>query len=117
MTVCGFNVMADRCIEFQVCALTQCSFLPAGGTDEGEGDELVPERVILRYGLCAHQGLEAGIIGQVTDLTGVGSHLCWLCSARLAALHCFFTRHMPKPGTKKMLYSLEAQTINNWASN
>lgn len=103
MTVCGFNAMADRCIEFQVCALTQCSFLPAGGTDEGEGDELVPERVILRYGLCAHQGLEAGIIGQVTDLTGVGSHLCWLCSARLAALHCFFTRHMPKPGTKKML--------------
>lgn len=27
MTVCGFNVMADRCIEFQVCARLNTVFL------------------------------------------------------------------------------------------
>lgn len=50
--------------------------LPAGGTDESERDELVPERIILRYRLRTHQSLEVGVIGQVADLTGVGSHLC-----------------------------------------
>lgn len=77
-----------------------CVCVPACGTDEGEGDELVPERVILRYGLRAHQGLEAGVVGQVTDLAGVGTHLYWLHSARLTTLHCFFTRHMPNPGAE-----------------
>lgn len=71
-----------------------CFNLPAGGTDEREGDELVPERVILRYGLSAYQGLEVGVFRQVSDLAGVGSHLYWLHSARLAAL---FTWHMPNP--------------------
>lgn len=72
-------------------------FVPAGGTDEGKRDELVPERIILWKGFCAHQGLQAGVIRQVTDLAGVGTHLCWLWSARLTALYCFFTKHMPNP--------------------
>lgn len=74
-----------------------CVRVPAGGTDEGEGNELVPERVVLRYGLCANQGLEAGVVGQVTDLASVGSHLYRLPSARCTNLHCFFTRHMTNP--------------------
>lgn len=78
-----------------------CVYLPACGTNEGEGDELVPERVILRYGFRADQGLEAGVVGQVTDLTCVGSHLYWLHSARFATLHCFFSGHMPNPEAKK----------------
>ena len=58
--------------------LSTCVCVPAGGTDEGKGDELVPERIILRYGFRAHQGPEAGVIGQVTDVAGVGSHLSLL---------------------------------------
>lgn len=71
--------------------------VPVGGTDESEGNELVPERVILWYGLCAHQGLEAGVIGQVTDLASVGTHLYCCPSAKSTNLHCFSTRHMINP--------------------
>lgn len=79
-----------------------CGFcLPAGGADKGEGNELVPERVIFRYGLRANQGLEAGVIRQVTDLAGVGSHLYWLHSARLSSLHCFSTGHITNPRGKQ----------------
>lgn len=63
--------------------------LPAGGADESEGDELVPERVILRYGLWAYQSLETAVISEVTDLAGVGSHLYWLGSARSSTRHCY----------------------------
>lgn len=73
-----------------------CVYLPACGADESEGDELVPERVILRYGLSAHQGFEAGVIGEVTDLAGVGSHLYCLCSARLTTLNCCFRQAYAK---------------------
>lgn len=96
-------LLSDTCLTrpFYVCVC-----VPASGTDKGEGDELVPERVILRYGLRAHQGLEAGVFRQVTDLASVGTHLCWLHSARLTTLHCFFTKHMPNPGAEEKLLSL-----------
>lgn len=60
--------------------------VPAGGTDDGKGDELIPEGVILRYGLGAHQNLEAGIVGQVTELAGVGSHLQTQCCLTACSL-------------------------------
>ena len=57
---------------FKIIAL---GCLPVCGTDEGKGDELVPEGLVLRHGLGAHQSPEAGVLRQVTDLAGVGSHL------------------------------------------
>lgn len=65
--------------------------VPAGGTDECEGNKLVPEGVILRYGLCAHQALEALVVGQITDLARVGAHLCSLRSDRCTTLYFVFT--------------------------
>lgn len=75
--------------------------LPASGTDECEGDELVPEGIILRYGLRSYQGLEVVVIGQVADLTGVGSHLCRLCPARLVPRQMLFAGHKPNLGVKR----------------
>lgn len=72
--------------------------LPVGRTDEGEGNELIPERVVFRYRLRAHQGLEAGVIRQVTDLAGVGSHIPWLFSA---TSHSLFSGHGTQSGGKK----------------
>lgn len=77
--------------------------VPAGGTDECEGNKLVPEGIILRHGLCAHQGLEALVVGQITDLARVGAHLCSLLSNRHATLHSVFTGHMTSPVGQKML--------------
>lgn len=85
------------------------SFVPAGGAGEGEGDELVPEGVVLRYGFCAHQGLEALVVGQIADLASVGAHLCSLRSAGHPTRHCFHqscdkscrTRHVESNRAKK----------------
>lgn len=77
--------------------------VPAGGTDECEGNKLVPEGVILRYGLCAHQGLQALVAGQMADLAGVGAHLCSLLSHRLTTLQSVFTGYMTSPAGQEML--------------
>lgn len=77
--------------------------VPAGGTDKCEGNKLVPEGVILRYGLCAHQGLEALVAGQITDVARVGAHLCSLLSNTHATLHSVVTGHMTGPAGQKML--------------
>lgn len=48
---------------------------PAGGTGESEGNQLIPEGVIFRNGLCPNQGPEACILRQVIDLACVSPHI------------------------------------------
>lgn len=79
-----------------------CACVPAGWTYEGEGNKLVPERVILGYGLSSNQGLEAEVIGQVTDLASVGTHHCCLPSPRRTNYHCFTARHTQNPKAEEM---------------
>lgn len=79
-------------------------YVPAGGTDESKGYKLVPEGVILRYGFCAHQGLEALVVGQITDLASIGAHLYSLLSAAHPTLHCVFTGHMTNSAGQEMFH-------------
>lgn len=86
--------------------------VPAGGTDEGEGDQLVPERIILRYGVSAHQSLETGVIGQVADLACVGSHLYRFHSARLTGSSLLFHRAYAKSWGTRNALMFDAITTN-----
>lgn len=61
--------------KVELCKHPVWACVPASRADERERNELVPERIILRYGLCADQGLETGVSGQIADLACVGTHL------------------------------------------
>lgn len=52
----------------------QRSVSPAGGAGEGEGDQLVPEGLILWYGVWTNQSADALALWQVAHLTGVCTH-------------------------------------------
>lgn len=52
----------------------QRSVSPAGGAGEGEGDQLVPEGLILRYSVWTNQIADTLAFRQVAHLTGVCTH-------------------------------------------